>query len=149
VLSTYPPIHGDLDHVKTLTKLPSSTPYVTADQAALEAFIDGAAVAAAGTKTQDEHESAVTAVALLSGEHGPDHGQPRPRDRWHRNRDEGDAQQEGIREATVVLKPGDASALREPTLTGRTSSKGTHRSRTSSRNLQGGAHDHGGPEEGP
>ena len=41
VLSTHlPPIHGDLDrHVKTLTKLPSSTPYVTADQAALEAFM--------------------------------------------------------------------------------------------------------------
>jgi hypothetical protein len=41
VLGTHlPPIHGDLDrHVKTLTKLPSSTPYVTADQAALEAFM--------------------------------------------------------------------------------------------------------------
>jgi glyoxylase-like metal-dependent hydrolase (beta-lactamase superfamily II) len=41
VLSTHlPPIHGDLDrHVQTLTKLPSSTPYVTADQAALEAFM--------------------------------------------------------------------------------------------------------------
>ena len=41
VLSTHlPPIHGDLDrHVKTLTKLPSSTPYVTADQAELEAFM--------------------------------------------------------------------------------------------------------------
>jgi flavorubredoxin len=41
VLSTHlPPIHGDLDrHVKTLTKLPSSTPYVEADQAALEAFM--------------------------------------------------------------------------------------------------------------
>ncbi len=38
--SHLPPIHGDLDrHVKTLTKLPSSTPYVTADQAALEAFM--------------------------------------------------------------------------------------------------------------
>ena len=32
--------HGDLDrHVKTLTRLPSSTPYVTADQAALDAFM--------------------------------------------------------------------------------------------------------------
>jgi glyoxylase-like metal-dependent hydrolase (beta-lactamase superfamily II) len=41
VLGTHlPPIHGDLDrHVKTLSKLPSSTPYVTADQAALEAFM--------------------------------------------------------------------------------------------------------------
>ena len=41
VLGTHlPPIQGDLDrHVKTLTKLPSSTPYVTADQAALEAFM--------------------------------------------------------------------------------------------------------------
>jgi glyoxylase-like metal-dependent hydrolase (beta-lactamase superfamily II) len=41
VLSTHlSPIHGDLDrHVKTLTKLPSSTPYVTADQAALDAFM--------------------------------------------------------------------------------------------------------------
>jgi hypothetical protein len=41
VLGTHvPPIHGDLDrHVKTLTKLPSSTPYVTADQAALETFM--------------------------------------------------------------------------------------------------------------
>jgi hypothetical protein len=41
VLSTHlPPIHGDLDrHVETLTKLPSSTPVVTADQAALEAFM--------------------------------------------------------------------------------------------------------------
>lgn len=41
VLSTHlPPIRGDLDrHVKTLTMLPSSTPYVTADQAALEAFM--------------------------------------------------------------------------------------------------------------
>ena len=41
VLSTHlPPIHGDLDrHVQTLTKLPSSTPYVTADQAALDAFM--------------------------------------------------------------------------------------------------------------
>jgi flavorubredoxin len=41
VLSTHlPPIRGDLDrHVKTLTKLPSSTPYVAADQAALEAFM--------------------------------------------------------------------------------------------------------------
>jgi len=41
VLGTHlPPIHGDLDrHVETLTKLPSSTPYVTADQAALEAFM--------------------------------------------------------------------------------------------------------------
>jgi flavorubredoxin len=41
VLSTHlPPIRGDLDrHVKTLTKLPSSPPYVTADQAALEAFM--------------------------------------------------------------------------------------------------------------
>jgi hypothetical protein len=40
-LSTHlPPIHGDLDrHVKTLAKLPSSTPHVTADQAALEAFM--------------------------------------------------------------------------------------------------------------
>jgi glyoxylase-like metal-dependent hydrolase (beta-lactamase superfamily II) len=38
--SHFPPIHGNLDrHVKTLTKLPSSTPYVTADQAALEAFM--------------------------------------------------------------------------------------------------------------
>jgi flavorubredoxin len=39
VLGTHlPPIHGDLDrHVQTLTKLPSSTPYVTADQASLEA----------------------------------------------------------------------------------------------------------------
>jgi hypothetical protein len=34
------PVHGDLDrHVKTLAKLPSSTPYVTADRAALEAFM--------------------------------------------------------------------------------------------------------------
>jgi len=41
VLGTHlPPIHGELDrHVKTLTKLPSSTPHVTADQAALEAFM--------------------------------------------------------------------------------------------------------------
>ena len=41
VLSTHvPPIHGDLHrHVKTLAKLPSSTPYVIADQAALEAFM--------------------------------------------------------------------------------------------------------------
>jgi hypothetical protein len=41
VLSTHlPPIHGDVDrHVQTLTKLPSSTPYVTADQAALDAFM--------------------------------------------------------------------------------------------------------------
>jgi hypothetical protein len=41
VLGTHlPPIHGNLDrHVKTLTKLPSSTPYVTADQAALQAFM--------------------------------------------------------------------------------------------------------------
>jgi glyoxylase-like metal-dependent hydrolase (beta-lactamase superfamily II) len=41
VLSTHlPPIYGDLDrHVKTLTMLPSSTPYVAADQAALEAFM--------------------------------------------------------------------------------------------------------------
>ena len=41
VLSTHlPPIRGDVDrHVKTLTKLPSSTPYVAADQAALEAFM--------------------------------------------------------------------------------------------------------------
>jgi flavorubredoxin len=41
VLSTHlPPIHGDLDrHVKTLAKLPSSTPHVTADRAALEAFM--------------------------------------------------------------------------------------------------------------
>jgi glyoxylase-like metal-dependent hydrolase (beta-lactamase superfamily II) len=41
VLGTHlPPIHGDLDrHVATLSKLPSSTPYVTADQAALEAFM--------------------------------------------------------------------------------------------------------------
>ncbi len=41
VLSTHlPPIHGDLDrHVKTLTKLPSSAPVLTADQAALEAFM--------------------------------------------------------------------------------------------------------------
>lgn len=41
VLSTHlPPIRGDLDrHVHTLTKLPSSTPYVTADQAALNAFM--------------------------------------------------------------------------------------------------------------
>jgi glyoxylase-like metal-dependent hydrolase (beta-lactamase superfamily II) len=41
VLSTHlPPIHGDLDrHVHTLTKLPSSRPYVTADQAALDAFM--------------------------------------------------------------------------------------------------------------
>jgi hypothetical protein len=41
VLGTHlPPIHGDLDrHARTLTNLPSSTPYVTADQAALEAFM--------------------------------------------------------------------------------------------------------------
>ena len=41
VLGTHlPPIHGNLDrHVKSLTKLPSSPPYVTADQAALEAFM--------------------------------------------------------------------------------------------------------------
>ncbi len=41
VLGTHlPPIHGDLDrHVRTLSKLPSSTPYITADQAALEAFM--------------------------------------------------------------------------------------------------------------
>lgn len=41
VLSTHlPPIHSDLDrHVKTLTTLPSSTPYVAPDQAALEAFM--------------------------------------------------------------------------------------------------------------
>jgi glyoxylase-like metal-dependent hydrolase (beta-lactamase superfamily II) len=41
VLSTHlPPIRGDLDrHVETLTKVPSSTPVVTADQAALEAFM--------------------------------------------------------------------------------------------------------------
>ena len=41
VLGTHlPPILGDLDrHVRTLSKLPSTTPYVTADQAALEAFM--------------------------------------------------------------------------------------------------------------
>jgi glyoxylase-like metal-dependent hydrolase (beta-lactamase superfamily II) len=41
VLGTHlPPIHGNLDrHVKTLTKLPASTPVVAADQAALEAFM--------------------------------------------------------------------------------------------------------------
>jgi hypothetical protein len=41
VLGTHlPPIHGNLDrHVKTLTKLPRSTRYVTADQAELEAFM--------------------------------------------------------------------------------------------------------------
>jgi hypothetical protein len=41
VLSTHlPPIRGDLDrHLATLAKLPSSTPYVAPDQAALEAFM--------------------------------------------------------------------------------------------------------------
>ena len=41
VLGTHlPPIRGDLDrHVRTLSKLASSTPYITADQAALEAFM--------------------------------------------------------------------------------------------------------------
>ena len=41
VLSTHlPPIRGDLDrHLKTLMTLPSSAPYVTPDQAALEAFM--------------------------------------------------------------------------------------------------------------
>lgn len=41
VLSTHlPPIRSDLDrHVQTLSTLPSSTPYVTPDQAALEAFM--------------------------------------------------------------------------------------------------------------
>ena len=56
----------------------------------------------------------------------------------------------GIPEATVVLKPGRCERARERTAHGQDELEGHLQGHERpSRNVQGGTHDHGAPEEGP